>query len=136
MTTIFPIALSGLAAQGKKAAVAAGNIANATTSGPVPSAQNGGKSTVYKPLQVNMTALSAEAGGGVMASVTERANGISQAYAPESSDANAAGMIAVPNIDLANEIIDLKMAETMFKANIKALKTQDDMLGELLDTLS
>lgn len=137
MTDVFSIALSGLGAQQKRLAGTASNIANASTAGTVPGtvpsapASTVSGSTVYKPLSVNLTSL---ASGGVRADVVADENGYSLAYDPSSPYANSEGMIAVPNVDLTTEIVNLLEIKTSYKANLAVLKTQDEMLGALLDT--
>lgn len=132
MTDVFSIALSGLGAQQKRLAGTASNIANASTAGTVPgTVTSAPTSTVYKPLNVNLTSL---ASGGVRADVTADANGYSLAYDPSSLYANSEGMIAVPNVDLTTEMVNLLEIKTSYKANLAVLKTQDEMLGALLDT--
>ena len=37
------------------------------------------------------------------------------------------------NVDLTEEIPDLMMTKRAYQANLKTIKTQDDMLGSLLD---
>lgn len=145
MTDVFSIALSGLGAQQKRLAGTASNIANASTAGTVPgtvpsapASTVGGSTvsgsaagTVYKPLNVNLTSL---ASGGVRADVVADENGYSLAYDPSSPYANSEGMIAVPNVDLTTEMVNLLEIKTSYKANLAVLKTQDEMLGALLDT--
>lgn len=132
MTDVFSIALSGLGAQQKRLAGTASNIANASTAGTVPgTVPSAPTSTVYKPLSVNLTSL---ASGGVRADVVADENGYSLAYDPSSPYANSEGMIAVPNVDLTTEMVNLLEIKTSYKANLAVLKTQDEMLGALLDT--
>jgi len=141
MTDAVSIALSGLRAQQTRLAAGASNIANASTTGTVPAAPPsapastvfGGQniSTVYKPLNVNLTSL---ATGGVRADVTADPKGYSLIYDPASPYANSEGMIAAPNVDLTREIVNLLEIKASFKANLAVLKTQDEMLGRLLDT--
>jgi flagellar basal-body rod protein FlgC len=144
MTDAVSIALSGLKAQQTRLAVGASNVANASTTGraPVestpgsvpavsPSAPASTASTVYKPLNVNLTSL---ATGGVRADVTADSSGYSLIYDPSSPYANGEGMIAAPNVDLTREMVGLLETKNSFKANLVVLKTQDEMLGELLDT--
>jgi flagellar basal-body rod protein FlgC len=144
MTDAVSIALSGLRAQQTRLAAGASNIANASTTGTVPAASpsapastaSGGASvptafSVYRPLNVNLTSL---ATGGVRADVTADPKGFSLVYDPSSPYANTEGMIAAPNVDLTREIVSLLEIKNSFKANIAVLKTQDEMLGALLDT--
>lgn len=132
MTDVVSIALSGLKAQQTRLAAGASNIANASTTGTVPAASpSAPASTVYKPLTVNLTSL---ATGGVRADVSADSKGYSLIYDPSSPYANGEGMIAAPNVDLTREMVNLLETEASFKANLAVLKTQDEMLGELLDT--
>ena len=132
MTDVVSIALSGLGAQQKRLAATASNIANVSTSGSVPAADpSAPASTVYRPLNVNLTSL---ATGGVQANVSADPKGYSLSYDPSSPYANSEGMIAVPNVDLTQEIVRTLEIESAFKANLAVLKTQDEMLGALLDT--
>lgn len=132
MTDALSIALSGLTAQKQKLAASASNIANVSTSGALPTA-TGAASAVYKPLQVNFIS---ESGGGVRADVVERKDAYTAAYDPSSPHADAEGMIAVPNVDLVEESVKITETKVSFRANLGVMKTQDEMLGELLDTLA
>ena len=131
MVDAVSITLSGLRAQSQQQSAAASNIANATTTGAVPTAQSPA-STVYKPLTVNYSALP---GGGFTTNVTADQNGYSAVYDPSNAYANAQGLIAAPNVDLSQEIINLMVSKDLFKANVDVIKTQNKMLGDLLDTI-
>jgi flagellar basal body rod protein FlgC len=45
-------------------------------------------------------------------------------------------LIAVPNIDFNKEFVNLMQSKSAFKANLSVLKTEKEMLGELLDALT
>jgi flagellar basal-body rod protein FlgC len=132
MTDALSIALSGLRVQQTRLDAAANNIANATTSGRVPT-QADPASTVYKPLTVSMTALNA---GGVSAQVSANPDAYSVSFSPDDPHANAEGLIAVPNVDLVSESVNIMTVKAAFKANLSIIKTQDQMLGDLLDALT
>ncbi|MDD9901030.1 MAG: flagellar basal body protein [Alphaproteobacteria bacterium] len=125
------IALSGLNAQSAKLAATASNIANASTSGRVPDDADPA-STVYRPLNVSYTALEA----GVRAQVVPDEDGYSVVYAPSDLHANEEGLIAVPNIDFAEQSVNLIAAKAAYKANLAVIRVQDDLNEELLDTLA
>jgi len=131
------IALSGLMAQSQRLAASASNIANANTTGVLPTME-APSSTVYKPLSVSYTALMAgnDIGGGVKVEVSSDPNGYSPVYDPSSVYANTDGFIAAPNIDLTREIVSLIEIKSLFKANLAIIKTHDKMMGELLDTIT
>lgn len=130
-------ALSGLTAQKQRLDATANNIANAATAGVVPDTANGGASTVYIPLRVDLTSLEVgPSGGGVVATTSPEAIGYSVAFDPSSVYANKDGLIAVPDIDLAAEAITLMEIKTAFRANVSVIRTQEEMMGEILDTLA
>lgn len=135
MTDALSIALSGLKAQTQRLAATASNVANASTTGAVPSADpSAPASTVYKPLQVTFSSL--EDTGGVRADVSPDPNGYTVIYDPSSVHANAEGLIAAPNVDLAEEAVHLLETKSAYKANVSVIKTQDEMLKDLLDVLA
>jgi flagellar basal-body rod protein FlgC len=138
MTDVLSIALSGLLAQKQRLAASASNVANASTGGSIPSADpSAPASTVYKPLQVNLSSAQTQgAGVGVAATVVEKANGYSVSHAPDSPFADAQGMVAAPNVDLAEEALLLMEVKIGYKANISVMQTESEMIGELLDTIS
>lgn len=130
MADAVTIATSGLRAQKQKVGVAAHNIANVSTAGAVPTAQ--GVSTVYRPLQAQFHSLP---NGGVGVNITEKNDAYHLSYNPSAAYADAQGLIAVPNVDLAQEIVDAMMAKNAFKANALTIKVGDEMERKLLDTL-
>lgn len=139
LTSALSNALSGLAAQSKRLNATASNVANASTGGAAPNSPEAaaGAPTVYKPLQVNMTSqtLPNGQGAGVLANVTEIENGYSLSYDPDALGANSEGLVAVPNVDLAQEAVNLIETKALFKANAAVIRTQEEMLGSLLDTV-
>lgn len=135
MVDAVSIALSGLNVQKQRLGVSANNIANMSTGGAVP--ENGQVSTVYRPLEVTAQSVTFEngEGAGVQASVSEKNNSYSVVYDPNSAYANAEGLVAAPNVDLAEEAVNLLMTKTAYKANIAVMKTADEMTQSLLDEL-
>lgn len=90
-------------------------------------------STVYTPVTVDF---SSQAGGGVSAQVRPDPNAYSVIYDPSSVHANADGLVAVPDVDLAEQAVNLIETKALYKANVSVIKTQDEMLGDLLDTIA
>ena len=119
-------ALSGLVAASKKVEAGANNIANLSTAGALDPADG------PAPYSTQITTQTANESGGVSANITTRDPGFVTAYAPDSPFANAKGEIGVPNTDLAEEAVNLKIAQTAYKANIATLKTAGEMSDELL----
>ena len=100
---VVGIALSGLRASSAGLAVQANNVANQQSDG-------------FKAKRIDLVA---EASGGV------RVSGVSTDPAP-------AGL-APSNVDLATEAVQGMGFELMYKANLKVLKTADELTQAALD---
>ena len=117
----------------KKAKVAASNIVNADVTG---STDVKSSNQAYKPqdtLDVSVT------GGGVKTVSLDRNPSFIPSYEPNSPFADSEGLVNSPNVNLDEELINLKIAENAYKANITALKagiSMQDTLQEALDTKS
>ncbi len=130
MINAINIALSGLNAAKQRLNVTASNIANLQTVG---SLDPGGQAP-YTPLTTQQTALTDQDGNGtgVRSEVIPRSQPFVPAYDPDSPFANEQGVIGVPNIDLAEEAVNLNLSEITFKANIATLKASEELSEELL----
>ena len=137
-------ALTGLKAATTSVGVSASNIVNMRDSGNLASAQVSAADRVrlnaappqpsedlYRPLRADNIAV---AGGGVRAVVQEIDPPHVAEYDPADPSANEDGVVARPNVDLANELVNMTQAKTMFRANLKVIRTADDMMGALLDS--
>lgn len=124
------IALSGLQAVSQKVAATASNVANVTTAG---SLEEGGQAP-YGSLTTQQTAqVTGDGNGaGVHAEVVPTNKPFVPAYSPDSPFANEDGFIGVPNIDLAEEAVNLNLAELTFKANAAVLRTAEALSDDLL----
>jgi flagellar basal-body rod protein FlgC len=133
MSSISAIALSGLNAASRRLQVSASNVANAQSTGAVPNANGtvpAGAPQAYAPLQVVQ---SASAGGGVQTSVTRVTPSTTTVFDPQASFANQDGLVAAPNVDLAQEFVGQLLASYSFAANVAVLKTNDQNTKSLLD---
>jgi flagellar basal-body rod protein FlgC len=138
MNTAMNIAVSGMRAASTGLAASASNLANLESDGPVPAtspqqqvAQAPG--SVYQPVAVTQTA---QPGGGVTASVTPSLPSYALAYDPSAPFANMQGMVATPNVDPAQEIVNQMTASLAYRANIATFKTAQQMEKSLLDALA
>jgi flagellar hook protein FlgE len=110
-------ALTALSAYGNKMGVTANNIANINTDG-------------FKKSRVNM-----EEGpqGGVKATTQK----IETPGALKEAVRNGGVVqIETSNVDLAEELTGMIPTKTAYGANLKSVKTQDQMMGSLLDLFS
>lgn len=112
MGNAMNIAVSGMQAASLRLEAAASNIVNSDSGG-------------YQPVSV---AQSPAPDGGVSASLQPVTPAALLAYNPASPYAN----LQAPNVDLANEIVNLKLASHDFRASIQAYKAASQMFDTLL----
>ncbi len=138
------IATSGLSAASLRLDVAANNIANSLTTGPLPAASGSGAPAggaasssntsnlpaVYVPLQVDQ---SAQSSGGTVATVSAVSPGFVAQSDPGAWFANQDGLVAAPNVDLASQFVQLLTAKYAFAANAKVVQSYADTTRSLLD---
>lgn len=114
MISSMGAALAGMAANRTLVDVAARNVANVNTD----------------RFQRQEVVLQAGPGGGVSASVrTDPAPG----PIVERTGADGATLVPLSNVDLGRELVDLILGSRGFEAGIETVRTQDEMLGSLLD---
>ena len=133
MSSISTIALSGMNAAARRLEVSASNVANVGSTGALPNADGtvpAGAPTAYAPLELVQTA---SAGGGTQTSVTTAKPSTVAVSDPQAPFANESGLVAAPNVDLAQEMISQLVAKYSFAANARVMKANDDMAKSLLD---
>ena len=133
MSSISSIALSGMNAATRRLEVSASNVANVASTGALPNADGtvpSGAPTAYAPLEVVQTA---NVDGGTQTTVTTVTPSTTAASDPQAPFANQDGLVAAPNVDLAQELINQMMASYSFAANAKVLTADDGMTKTLLD---
>lgn len=130
MVNAISIALSGLQAATKQLNASASNIANLQTVG---SLEAGGQEP-YSPLTTRQNTQIDSDGNvlGVKSEVIPRNTPFVPSFDPDSPFANEEGIIGVPNIDLATESVNVKLASLTFKANLEVIEAQEELSDELL----
>lgn len=127
MTNAIGIALSGLQSAGAKVSASASNIANVLSEGSL----SGEGQAPYSALTTVSTAQGGET-GGVTTRIVPKEPGFVPAFSPDSPFADENGLVGVPNVNLAEDIVKMKLAEIEYKANIGTIKTAEEMNDELL----
>ena len=133
MSAIVSIAASGLSAATRRLEVAASNIANADSAGPLPSADPAIRAqypAAYPPERLDTVET---AGGGTRAVVSAVSPGYTAVSDPTAPYADSNGMVAVPNVDFANEAVEMMQARVAFAANVQVLRTYSRMMKSLFD---
>jgi len=113
MTSGINAALTGVLAHQRQVDVAGNNLANVNTDG-------------FKKSRVTME----EQPAGVSAG-SQRVETPGPQY-PDPIDPTGP-LVEGSNVDIAEEMVALLTGERGFEANLKAISTQDEMLGALLD---
>lgn len=100
MSIASTIAVSGLSVASLRLQVAASNIANASSDGPLPGTPHPENfPSAYSALRINQVD---NLGGGTSATVTNVLPPTVATYDPTAPYADGRGMVASPNVDLAN----------------------------------
>lgn len=129
MISAISIALSGMTSSTQRLNASAANIANLQTAGSLEE----GKQAPYSALTtVSKAQTVGGEGAGVTTNVVPKNTPFVPAFSPDSPFADENGVIGVPNVDLAEEIVNVNLAEITFKANLKTLQTAQDLDKELL----
>jgi len=113
-------ALSGLNAASNRIAASADNIANQFSKN-------------YTPKAITQVSLG---NGGIQSQVRNVEPPTTTIFNPSDPDANADGSVQLPNVDVANELVNITVASYDFKANLKTIKVADNMQKYLLDILT
>jgi len=129
MISAINIALTGLDAASKQLAASASNITNLQTVGSL----EDGEQAPYTPLTTRSEAITDSTGNGqgVHTTFTPRNAPFVPAFDADSPFANAEGLIGVPNVNLAEEAVNINLAEIQYKANLETIKTASELSDEL-----
>jgi flagellar basal-body rod protein FlgC len=121
-------AVTGLNAASLRLSTAANNIANANDTGALQPAP--GQPQPFQPQQVVQQAAP---GGGTIATnvpVTPASNPFPD---PTSRFANSQGLVAQPNVDTAEQLVNTEVARFSYDANLKVIAIASKMQGYLLN---
>ncbi len=137
MAGALDIAVSGMIAGTRRLEASASNVANVRAKGALPDAAGnvpqGGKEA-YRPLDVGQTALrSGDQPAGVRATFTPINPPFLPENDPDHAQADANGVVAAPNVDLARERVNQIAAGRAYAANVAVARTEDEMLREAID---
>jgi flagellar basal-body rod protein FlgC len=137
MINAMNISISGLHASAARLSASASNVANGRTTGGLPTNLAPSVPAPYAPVDVVQTSVG-ESGGvaGVAVTYVPRTPAYVVAYDPGEPFADARGMVAAPNVDLAQEAVSQIGAAMSFRANLAALKLEMETAKELIDVLA
>ncbi|AMO93931.1 flagellar basal-body rod protein FlgC [Collimonas fungivorans] len=127
--SIFDVAGSAMSAQSQRMNVTAGNLANAdSVSGP--------DGQPYRAKQVVFAVAAGEQqdqiGGVQVAGVVEDQSPLRMVYDPKHPLANAGGYVAMPNVNVVEEMVNMISASRSYQANVEVLNTAKNMMLKTL----
>jgi flagellar basal-body rod protein FlgC len=126
--------LSGMAAASIRTSVAASNIANVNSNGPLASFNQANSAPpAYQPLRVEQTSAAGANGATATKAVVQVSPGTDAAYEPNASHADEQGFVATPNVDILNELLNLTLASQDYLVNAKVSKTINDLVRSVYD---
>jgi flagellar basal-body rod protein FlgC len=125
------IAASGMEANATWLDATASNVANMNDTSALPAGN--APYTGYQPVTVAMSTTSS---GGVSAEVEPTMPAYSAGTDPSAPLANAQGLVAVPNVDLATAVVDQITALQSYKASADAFRAAEEMTKVTLNLMA
>ncbi|CDS50394.1 Flagellar basal-body rod protein FlgC [Polaromonas sp. CG9_12] len=125
---IFQIAGSAMAAQSQRMNTTASNLANADSiSGP------DGQPYRAKQVVFEMAPANGQGIGGVrVARVVDDPSPLRMQHDPKNPLANADGYVAMPNVNVVEEMVNMISASRSYQANVEVLNTAKTMMLKTL----
>ena len=125
---IFQIAASAMAAQSQRMNATASNLANAdSVSGP------DGQPYRAKQVVFEMAPVNGKSIGGVrVARVVDDPSPLRMQHDPKNPLANADGYVAMPNVNVVEEMVNMISASRSYQANVEVLNTAKTMMLKTL----
>ncbi len=122
------IAISGMRAQGKSMEVISSNVANARST-------DAGKGEPYRRLEAVLKAEADGISGVTVADIAKDMGDLNSVFDPGNPQANEYGYVAMPNVNLPIEIMNLNIATRTYQANVAILKRYQQMVETTLELL-
>jgi flagellar basal-body rod protein FlgC len=125
---IFNVAGSGMAAQSQRLNVVASNLANADSTTSANGQPYKAKQVVFSVMPVDGSA----AQGVKVAAVVEDNSPMKMVYNPKHPMADAQGYVAMPNVDVVGEMVNMISASRAYQNNVDVMNTSKTLLLKTL----
>ena len=122
------IAISGLKAQSKQIEIISSNVANARTT-------DAGKGEPYRRLEATFKTDDDVINGVSLGKIRTDASDFYKIFDPGNPDADEEGYVAMPNVTLPTEMMNLTIATRVYQANAAILKRYQQMVETALELL-
>ena len=132
MMNIFQLAGSAMTAQSQRMNVAASNLANADSVAGPDGQTYRARQVVFRMAPVPGQAHGQEVGGVQVAGVVQSQAPLRMVYEPGNPAANADGYVAMPNVNVVDETINMIAASRSYQANVEVLNTARTLMLKTL----
>ena len=124
---IFNVSGSAMSAQAQRLNVVASNLANADST-------TSATGAAYRAKQVVFEAVPMDAGGtGVkVQQVVEDASPLKQMYDPKNPAADEKGYVAMPNVNVVDEMVNMLSASRAYQNNVETMNAAKSLLLKTL----
>jgi len=129
LLNIFDIAGSGMTAQSQRLNAVASNIANAESTVTADGTAYRAKLVEFMAVQVGNTKASA---GVKVSRVLEDNSPLKKVYNPSHPQADQLGYVSMPNVDIAEEMVNMMSASRSYQNNVDSLNMAKSMLVKTL----
>ena len=140
LSTSMQISSSGLSVQRKRLEAISSNLANMETTRTKEGGPYRRKDVVVTAMPLEddfgnalQTALGDNLNAAQVTQVVEDQNAPQLVYNPEHPDANERGYVAMPNVNLMTEMVDMMTASRSFEANITAMNASKAMAQRAIE---
>lgn len=125
---IFNVAGSGMAAQSQRLNVVASNLANADSATSADGRPYRAKQVVFSAVPVN----GSSAPGVKVSTVVEDNSPMKMVYDPKHPMADGKGYVAMPNVDVVGEMVNMISASRAYQNNVDVMNTSKTLLLKTL----
>lgn len=126
---IFDVAGSGMSAQGQRLNVVASNIANVDSVTSATGQPYRAKQVVFQEFKLPN---STTASGVRVAQVVEDASEFKKIYDPKNPAADEKGYVSMPNVNVAEEMVNMLSATRAYQTNVETMNAAKMMLLKTL----
>ncbi|MBI5469249.1 MAG: flagellar basal body rod protein FlgC [Deltaproteobacteria bacterium] len=139
MADMFSVSASGMEAQRLRMNIIASNLANADTTKTVQGGPYRRKDIVFAAQNEGgfggflKTSLDGYQNTVKVAGIIEDAKPFKYAYEPNHPEADDLGYVAYPNVNVAEEMVNMITASRSYEANVNALKATREMAVKALE---
>lgn len=123
------ISTSGLSLERLKMDVISTNIANTNTT----RTEDGGPYRKKEVMFEEMLSKEGKSSGVRVTQINDNQDNMKTIHNPDHPDADERGFVELPNVNMADEMIDLIKTQRTYEANVTALNTSKNLLKKALE---